>query len=70
VPPRFNVRVGAVSVGEVLEDEEADDAAERAADSGLTVEKGQAAAKFEARVEERQVRYRDGVEAGWDVLAR
>jgi hypothetical protein len=36
----------------------------------LTVEKGQAAAKFEARVEERQVRYRDGVEAGWDVLAR
>jgi hypothetical protein len=53
VPSRFNVRVGAVSVGKVLEDEEADDAAKRAADGSLAVEEGQAAAELEARVEER-----------------
>lgn len=51
-----------MAIGEVLEDEVTDDAAQGAADRRLAVEERQAAAEFKARVEEGEVRHGDGVE--------
>ena len=51
-------------VRKVREDDVADDAAESAADGSLAVEEREAPAKFEACVEEGEVRDGDGVETG------